>query len=168
MTQSFEIDLSESLESALDALTGTVEDAVGRIRKHARTIDFHDVLAGHRAIALVFTLQDVRSQRPDLSDTQAWEVLQMFHAAAEDCPDPMHETMLDIADTQFPRKRVRRTDQAGRIIADYDPHGDERDNLVALLRDVMHWCEEFGEPFDEFCGSARMQFSGATHKGDRP
>jgi len=47
---------------------------------------------------------------------------------------------------------------AGQIIGHYGD-GDERENLVNLLADLMHWCEGFGEPFDEFYGSAKIHFA---------
>lgn len=128
-------------------------------------VDIHELLAEKNAIALVFTIDDVKKIRTDLTDNQAWEVLQMFEAAAEDCPDPMHETMSQIADMQFPRKRKARPSEVARIIADYDPHGDERENLVDLLTDAMHWCEGFGEPLDEFLATAKMHFKDETKKG---
>ena len=35
----------------------------------------HRLLAKHRKIALVWCVEDVQSERPDLSDDQAWDVL---------------------------------------------------------------------------------------------
>ena len=48
--------------------------------------------------------------------------------------------------------------KAAEIIAGYGD-GDERENLVDLLADAMHWCDGFGEPFDEFCGTAGVHFA---------
>ncbi len=39
-------------------------------------IDIHAVLAHRRQVAIVWETGDVREVRPDLSDDQAWEVLQ--------------------------------------------------------------------------------------------
>jgi hypothetical protein len=38
-------------------------------------IDLRDTLALQREIAVVWSIEDVQSVRPDLSDDQAWEVL---------------------------------------------------------------------------------------------
>jgi hypothetical protein len=55
----------------------------------------------------------------------------------------------------------------GRIIADYNPNGDERENLVDLLTDAMHWCLMFDEPFSEFYHSARMHFAAEVREDQR-
>ncbi len=39
-------------------------------------IDILDLLAEHRQIAAIWSIEDVQSVRPDLSEEQAWEVLQ--------------------------------------------------------------------------------------------
>jgi hypothetical protein len=39
-------------------------------------IDIHAILAERRKIALVWCIEDVQAVRPDLTDEQAWEVLQ--------------------------------------------------------------------------------------------
>jgi hypothetical protein len=40
-------------------------------------IDIHACLAERKQIAAIWSLEDVRHLRPDLSDDQAWEVLQV-------------------------------------------------------------------------------------------
>ena len=78
--------------------------------------------------------------------------------------------MSQIADMHFPKHRKVKLAEVGKIIADYDPNGDERENLVDLLTDVMHWCEGFGEPFQEFGGTARCTSRKIeiTEEGARP
>jgi hypothetical protein len=39
-------------------------------------VDIHDLLARRRQIAAIWSIEDVQSIRPDLSEEQAWEVLQ--------------------------------------------------------------------------------------------
>ena len=39
-------------------------------------IDAHLLLAKHRMIGVIWCIQDVQQVRPDLTDDQAWEVLQ--------------------------------------------------------------------------------------------
>ena len=175
MNYPLDVEINEPLEAAIGDIVSQMEDAVENIRRysqprlmHTVDVDVHELLADHKAIALVFTLTDVKKQRPDLKDEQAWEVLQLFEAAAEDCPDPMYETIHQLADMHFPRKRQGKPEVVGKVIADYDPNGDERENLVDLLADAMLWCKGFGEPFDEFLGSARMHFARETKEGARP
>ncbi len=40
-------------------------------------IDVHKHLAESQQIAIVWSIQDVKEVRPDLTDAQAWEVLQL-------------------------------------------------------------------------------------------
>jgi hypothetical protein len=127
-------------------------------------VDIHDLLAEQKAVGLVFTIADVKKLRPDLTDEQAWEVLQMFEVAAEDCPDPLHETISQIADMHYPKRRKAKPSEVAKIIADYG-NGCERENLVDLLTDTMHWCKGFGEPFEEFSSSAAVHFDEETEKG---
>ena len=72
-----------------------MENAIESIRRfsqprliHTVDVDIHELLAEHKAVALVFTIADVKKLRPDLTDEQAWEVLQMFESAVEDVPTP--------------------------------------------------------------------------------
>lgn len=39
-------------------------------------LDVHELLAAQREIAVIWHVEDVQSVRPDLSDDEAWEVLQ--------------------------------------------------------------------------------------------
>jgi hypothetical protein len=39
-------------------------------------IDIHSILSEHRQIAIIWSIHDVQQIRPDLTDDQAWEVLQ--------------------------------------------------------------------------------------------
>jgi hypothetical protein len=45
-------------------------------RKKRKPIDIHAYLAEHGEIASIWHIEDVQSVRPDLTDGQAWEVLQ--------------------------------------------------------------------------------------------
>ena len=54
--------------------------------QHAESgVDIHELLAKHRQIAAIWGIEDVQSIRPDLSEGQAWEVLQQVdrHKDAE-------------------------------------------------------------------------------------
>ena len=48
-------------------------------------VDIHELLAQHRQIAHIWSVEDVQSVRPDLTEDQAWEVLQFVddHKDAE-------------------------------------------------------------------------------------
>ncbi|MGE3999014.1 MAG: hypothetical protein AB7I48_02265 [Planctomycetaceae bacterium] len=38
--------------------------------------DIHAILAAHRQIAAIWSIEDVQSVRPDLTEEQCWQVLQ--------------------------------------------------------------------------------------------
>jgi hypothetical protein len=44
--------------------------------KYSPSIDIHALLADRKQIAAVWSVEDVQQVRPDLTDEQAWEVLQ--------------------------------------------------------------------------------------------
>lgn len=175
MTYSLDIELSDPLEAAIDDIIYEVEETIENIRKfrphrvtHTEEVDIDELLAEHRSVAMVWDIQHIKDQRPELTDAQAWEVLQECHRNRDRLNDPMLETIRQVAENLFPRKRKARPTKAGEIIAGYG-NGDERENLVDLLTDAMHWCEGFGEPFVEFCGTARMHFeeeAKSYRKGD--
>ncbi len=163
MTYELEIEIDDPLEETIDAIFGEIEEAIetiGKYRplqlKHTVAVDIDELLEDNRSIGIVWETQHVKDLRPDLTEEQAWEVLQ---ACEHDrLSDPMLETIRLFAEKLYPQKRKASPSRVARIIADYEPNGDERENLVDLLTDAMHWCESFGEPFEEFCGTARMHF----------
>jgi hypothetical protein len=163
MTYTLEIEVNDLLEDAIDGVLGEVEEAIENIRTygpdrrmHRVDVDVDELLAEHRAVAVVWDIRHVKDIRPDLGDEEAWDVLQGVRH--DRLNDPMLEAIRQEAETLYPRRRQSRPAQAGQVIAGYGA-GDERENLVDLLTDAMHWCEEFGEPFEEFCGTARMHFA---------
>ncbi len=83
MSYVLDIELNEPLEAAIDDIIGEVEEAIENIRKyreprlmHPVNVDIGELLADHHAIGIVWDIEHVKDQRPDLSDHQAWEVLQ--------------------------------------------------------------------------------------------
>jgi hypothetical protein len=169
-TYSLEIDTDAFIEEAVDSLIGEVEEAIENIRKYhpsgdktTQDVDIDDLLAENQAIAIVWDIQHVKDQRPDLGDEQAWEVLQECQRCHERLNDPLLETIRQVADNLYPQQRQARHAKAAEIIAGY-ANGDDRENLIDLLTDTMHWCHGFGEPFDEFCETARMHFAAETNQ----
>lgn len=179
MTYALDVELNDPLEAALDDIVGEVEEAIHNIRgyrperlTHRVEVDVHELLAGHRAIALVWDADMLLSHYKHLTDDQAWEVIQECerHYTAEagltwdDVAAAVAEMFPDPAET---RHREARPERAGRVISDYVPDGDERENLVDLLTDAMHWCEGLGEPFDKFHGTARLHFAEEATAGSK-
>ena len=69
-------------------------------------IDVHALLAKSRQIAVIWSIEDVQQERPDLNDDQAWEVLQRV----EHCHDCNYgitwEQLSMAADDLFPVTKV--------------------------------------------------------------
>jgi len=161
MTYALEIEITDVVDDAIDNAFGEIEEAVENIKKfrpekvlHQEDIDLDELLAEHHAIPIVWDIRHVGDQRPDLDDAQAWAVLQLCRERWDRLNDPMLETIRDAAEALYPKPRPRKIAE---VIANYGS-GDERENLVDLLADAMHWCDEFGEPFEEFYGTARLHF----------
>jgi len=110
MTYALNIELTGPLEDAIDDVLNEMEEAIDNIRKfrpervmHQADVDIGELLAEHHAIPIVWDSQHVRDQRPDLTDEQAWEVLQECQRSWERLNDPMLETIRQVADNLFPQ-----------------------------------------------------------------
>ena len=73
------------LDAALDGVTGEFDTERAKLTPALRAaqsvldgteLDLHELLAGRRKIAAIWCIEDVQAVRPDLTDDQAWEVLQ--------------------------------------------------------------------------------------------
>lgn len=65
-------------------------------------IDIHDLLKHRRQIAMIWGTEDVQTLRPDLTENQAWEVLQHCQRRA-DCDIGINWLVVDLtADELFP------------------------------------------------------------------
>ena len=121
-------------------------------------IDLDDILAGNRLIAHLWSVEDMRNERPHLTEDQAWEVLKAVESRINSEFGINRDFIRDVADELYPQNRLARPAKTAEVIASYG-EGDERENLVDLLTDTMHWCESFGEPFEEFHATARIHFA---------
>lgn len=66
--------------------------------KNTDKIDIYNLLAQRREIAVIWNTHDVREVRPDLTDDQAWEVLQQVE----------HEQDASVGITSLTLERVAR------------------------------------------------------------
>lgn len=67
--------------------------------------DIHEMLAKRRHVAVIWSIEDVQTVRPDLSDDQAWEVLQEC-IDRHDCEWGFTWTFLkDVAHDLFPKSQ---------------------------------------------------------------
>ncbi len=67
-------------------------------------VDIHALLAETRQVAVIWSIEDVQSVRPDLNDGQAWEVLQQC-LKVHDCEVGFTWLLIRyVADDMFPGK----------------------------------------------------------------
>src|SRR6185312_1207348 len=163
MTYTHEFEIGDTVDDAVDDILSELEEAVENIRKyrpakvsHEEEIDIDELLAEHHAIAIVWDIRHVRDQRSDLDDDQAWAVIQLCQERWDRLNDPMLETIRDAAEALYPKPPEARPRKVAEIIVNYGT-GGERENLVDLLTDAMHWCDGFGEPFEEFAATAQVR-----------
>lgn len=65
-------------------------------------IDVHELLASRKQVAVIWSVEDVQSVRPDLTDEQSWEVLKECNSR-HDCEIGMNWMSIDyMADELFP------------------------------------------------------------------
>jgi hypothetical protein len=66
-----------------------------------KRIDIHGVAAERHQIAIVWSIEDVRVVRPDLTDDQAWEVLQQAERHHDASIGITWDTLECVADDLF-------------------------------------------------------------------
>lgn len=71
-------------------------------------IDVHELLAENRQIAHIWGIDDVKQQRPDLGDDEAWAVLQAVEEQLDSSHGITWDTVKLIADELYPEKTERR------------------------------------------------------------
>jgi len=69
--------------------------------KGTNKIDIHSILAERREIAIVWDITDVQEVRPDLTDDQAWEVLQQVESKQDANIGVTWETLECVAEDLF-------------------------------------------------------------------
>src|SRR4051794_13600103 len=96
----YSLSIIDPVETALDEIIGEIEKAVENVRKYPPDclmyqidVDIDELLAEHKAIGIVWDIQHVKEQRPDLTDEQAWEVLKECERCWDRSNDPMLDTI---------------------------------------------------------------------------
>jgi len=65
-------------------------------------VDFHELLAKVGRIAVIWSIEDIKDIRPDLSDEQAWDVLEEVERKHDAEYGINWDTLEDFADQMFP------------------------------------------------------------------
>jgi hypothetical protein len=73
------------------------------------------LLARHRKIAAIWSIEDVNTIRPDLTDDQAWELLQQVESSHDAENGITWTTLETIADDLFGPSSETDEDEEGRI-----------------------------------------------------
>jgi hypothetical protein len=129
-------------------------------------IDVDSLLREHRMIGHLWGTGDVQSLRPELSDEQAWQVLQHLDEQFDSSLGISWDDLEHVSNELFGASASQRVSRCEAAIASY---GDEvpTTNLIDLLSDVMHWCQASGHKFDAMVEMARAHFSAETPKEGR-
>lgn len=165
-TYPLEIALDEFSDERIDAVIGEIEEAVENIRKyhggdakHIEDVDIDELLAVHGSAAVIWTADDIREVVPHLDDDQALAVIKECFRIFSPDETANREMILQTAQRLCPLlTRKERSQRADKAIHGY-ASGDARENLVDFLADAIHWCDDLGEPFDEFYQTAKVHHS---------
>lgn len=103
-------------------------------------LDLHNLLAEQRLIAAVWSVPDVLEVRPDLSEDQAWKVLQRCHAELDPLVGLCRGVVARTADSLF-GENPRRAKRCAAVLETYNDQWDAEANLIDLLADARHWCD---------------------------
>jgi hypothetical protein len=71
-------------------------------------VDFHHLLANDRKIAAIWSIEDVKGKRPDLTDEQAWEVLEEVGRKHDASWGITWITLEMVTDQMFPKPTRKR------------------------------------------------------------
>ena len=71
-------------------------------------IDVHDLLRQRRQIGIIWSIEDVQAVRPDLSDKQAWKVLQQCDRQLDCELGITWDSIQYAADDLFPKSATSR------------------------------------------------------------
>lgn len=125
MAYPIEIDIDKPHAEVIDELLTELERHIQGIRdrRHktadriVHTADLNEVLANQEAIAFVWDIHDLKDQRPDLADEQAWEVLQECRQdqhCLDRLDDIMREMLFDAAEKFYPQRQQATQSYDGR------------------------------------------------------
>lgn len=119
--------------------------------------DIDDLLRDNRMIAHIWTTEDVRSVRPDLTDDQAWTVLQHVEESLDSSMGIDWDTIERASYDLFGPGTASRVERCEAAIQGYSDDLPES-NLIDLMADAMHWCKAKGQDFESLLASARTHF----------
>lgn len=123
-------------------------------------LDLNELLKQNRTIGHLWTTDDVRELRPQLTEDQAWEVLRECENRLNSEVGINWQQIEDVADDLFGERTqhlVRFTDFLERY-TDFDA----TTNLIDLLTDAMHWSQANDIKFEFSLATAKLHFLNET------
>ncbi len=119
-------------------------------------------LAEMQTIATLWTTRDVQFYRPELTDEQAWQVLQQCQAKDPGGYKMSFRFINRIANKLFGSKAKSRAKKCEEFLTTYGAHPnntcDTEKALVDLLADAMHWCRKNRLDFHELLHLAQTHY----------
>jgi hypothetical protein len=107
MNDSFTIDLAEVLQAKYPhGFHAPADIDINTFLEFADddwSIDLDEYLAKRHLVAVIWNLALVLNERPDLTDEQAWKVLQACQPEFENVTDTVRRTVLRVSDKLFPK-----------------------------------------------------------------
>jgi hypothetical protein len=143
--------------------TVDIEELVDFNDAHKYECDLHELLANERKVALVWSIDDVKQRRPDLSDDEAWQVLDAFQRPHDCKMQATWDKLEQIAYDLFGSGNAQRVERCAKALANYDEDADVDANLTDLLADAMHWCREKDRDFRHLLAIAEDHFNAETN-----
>lgn len=116
-------------------------------------VDIDWLLHQRRLIAHIWSVEDVQSVRPDLTDDQAWQVLLTVEHSLDSNLGITWAT-IEQAASMFGQPHEHRSKRLEQALSTYN--GLE---LADLLVDALHWCQQNGHDFETVLLAARHYFS---------
>ncbi len=117
----------------------------------------HAELAEMRTIATLWTTRDVQFCRPDLTQEQAWQVLQYCKQRDPGGYRMSWRSINQVTDKLFGSKKKYRIKKCEQVLKGYEQSNSEEPlafALVNLLADAMHWCKKNRHDFREMLHQA--------------
>jgi hypothetical protein len=124
--------------------------------------DIGELLHANRMVGIIWSVEDVKARRPDLSDEQCWQVLSTMQDH-HDCEQGITwDTINTTAEELFGDRNVHRVSRCATILKEYAGGNDPDLCLIDLLTDAMQWCSARDIHFADALGQAEKRHIAET------
>lgn len=119
-------------------------------------VELDELLQENRIIGHLWTIDDVREVRPQLTENQAWEVLRECKDRLDSQVGLNWQQIEDVADDLF-GAATQRLVRFSEFVEQYNDF-DAEQSFIDLLGDAMHWCRINDANFEELLAEAKTVF----------